>query len=329
MGELALVERIRARAKGLPGGAGVALGIGDDCALLRVKAGDELAVTTDLSIEGQHFRLDWHTPEAVGHRALARGLSDLAAMGARPVAAFLSLGLPGKLTVGKRGRPAWVDRFLDGLLALATEHRVALAGGDVSESPVAMMDIVLTGAVPRGRALVRSGAQVGDRICVTGTLGGAAAELAALAAAPKRFQRRTSAEMGGAHLFPQARIPQGLALMRRALASSAMDLSDGLSLDLARLCRESGVAAELDAALIPVAEGATLEQALNGGEDYELLFTAGEQVRLPGTIGGVPLTVVGRVVAAKRGRPLVALRRSGKSEALDARGWEHFAGETS
>ncbi len=326
LGELALVERIRARAAGLPGGAGVGLGIGDDCALLRVKAGDELAVTTDLSIEGRHFRLDWHTPEAVGHRALARGLSDLAAMGARPVAAFLSLGLPGRLTVGRRGRAAWVDRFLDGLLALAAVHRVALTGGDVSESPVAMMDIVLTGAVPRGRALVRSGARAGDRICVTGTLGGAAAELAALGAAPKRFGRRTSAEMGGAHLFPQPRIRQGLALMRRALASSAMDLSDGLSLDLARLCRESGVAAEVDAELVPVAKGATLEQALHGGEDYELLFTAGEQVRLPKAIGGVPLTVVGRVLAARRGRPLVALRRGGTSETLEARGWEHFAG---
>jgi thiamine-monophosphate kinase len=145
-----------------------------------------VAVTTDLSIAGSHFRLDWHPPEAIGHRALARGLSDLAAMGARPVAAFLSLGLPRSLTVNAAGRSragsrTWVQRFLDGFLALAEAHNTPLAGGDLAESPVAVADIVLVGAVPRGRALLRSGAKPGDLLYVTGALGGAAAGLACLA----------------------------------------------------------------------------------------------------------------------------------------------------
>src|SRR3569623_718029 len=121
-GELALINRIRRRA-GKSSGTRLSLGIGDDCALLRLKANEEIAVTTDLSIEGRHFRLDLHPPEAIGHRALARGLSDIAAMGARPVAAFLSLGVPPALTRPESGKgPAWIDRFLDGFLALSTRH---------------------------------------------------------------------------------------------------------------------------------------------------------------------------------------------------------------
>src|SRR5271163_5298301 len=131
-GELALLRTIRSRSAAITQAAGsrVQLGIGDDCALLRLRAGEELAVTTDLSIEGRHFRLDWHPAESVGHRTLARGLSDLAAMGARPIAAFLSLGLPRELAAPSSGSRAWVERFLDGVLALAAEHDVPLAGGD-------------------------------------------------------------------------------------------------------------------------------------------------------------------------------------------------------
>ncbi len=177
--ELDLIQAIRARAAKISNSR-IRLGIGDDCALLSPISGEELAVTTDLSIEGRHFRLDWHPAESVGHRALARGLSDLAAMGARPVAAFLSLGLPRALTIGRGKQKPWVDRFLDGLFALAAENSVPLAGGDLAESPVAIADIILTGAIPRGQALLRSGAQPGDCIYVTGSLGGAAAELSAL-----------------------------------------------------------------------------------------------------------------------------------------------------
>src|SRR6516225_8578257 len=159
-GELALIRAIRARAARFAP-SDLRLGIGDDCALLRVRPGEELAVTTDLSIAGRHFDLHWHPPEAIGHRTLARGLSDLAAMGARPVAAFLSLGVPRELTLADRGT-SWVERFLDGFFALAQVCRTPLAGGDLAESPVALADIVLVGAVPRGQALLRSKARPGD-----------------------------------------------------------------------------------------------------------------------------------------------------------------------
>jgi thiamine-monophosphate kinase len=306
------------------------MGIGDDCALLRPRAGEELAVTTDLSIAGRHFRLDWHPPEAVGHRTLARGLSDLAAMGARPVAAFLSLGLPRALTTARgRGR-AWVDRFFDGLLALAEMHKTPLAGGDLAESPVAVADIVLIGAVPRGRALLRCGARAGDLLYVTGSMGGAAAALARLgelakdAARPAVPGKRMQA-MLAPHLYPQPRLAQGLQLQRRGWATAALDLSDGLSTDLAHVCEESGVAAEVDAAALPVYPGATLAQALHGGEDYELLFTARPGTRLPRTIAGVPVTQIGRMVAARAGEAQVRLRTEQGVTALGPHGWEHFS----
>ena len=152
-GELALIERIRTRAASLRT-PDVRLGIGDDCAILRPRPGEEIVVTTDLSLEGRHFRRNWHSAASIGHRALARGLSDIAAMGARPVAAFLSLALPRKVARDK----AWLDGFLDGLLTLAELHAVALAGGDTSEAPTdaIIADIMLLGAAPTGRALRRS-----------------------------------------------------------------------------------------------------------------------------------------------------------------------------
>jgi thiamine-monophosphate kinase len=328
-GELAILRAIRERTirnhTGNSGRSGVRLGIGDDCALLRLRAGEELAVTTDLSIEGRHFRLDWHPPESVGHRTLARGLSDLAAMGARPVAAFLSLGLPPKLAVADRSTRSWVDRFFDGLLALAAEYDVPLAGGDLAESPVAIADIVLTGAVPRGKALLRSGARIGDRIYVTGSLGGAAAELASLAASPKRFAKQTMAASAAPHLYPQPRLAQGLWLRKRGLASAAMDLSDGLSTDLSHLCEESGVAAEIGSEALPLGKNATIAMALHGGEDYELLFTAPASAHLPRQIAGVAITPIGWVLAPKRGHARITLLTGSKSEPLEPHGWQHFS----
>jgi len=353
-GELALLKQIRARAGHAVRGD-LRLGIGDDCALLRLGAGEELAVTTDLSISGRHFRLDWQTPESIGHRTLARGLSDLAAMGARPVAAFLSLGLPKELVEyakGRepwRGKKSWLDRFFDGFFALANAFQTPLAGGDLAESPIAVADIVLVGAVRRGKALLRSGARPGDLLYVTGTLGGAAAGLARLtqlaANAPTArpgSKKILSLPIPGhlqsllaPHLYPQPRIAQGLWLAQRGLASAAIDLSDGLSTDLAHLCEESGVAAEIDAAALPVhstptgsrtmAPGATLEQALRGGEDYELLFTASPQARVPRTIAGVPITRVGRILRPRKGRPTVALVTEQGRQTLEPRGWEHFS----
>ena len=332
-GELALLDTIRARAAvgalSVKGRSRIRLGIGDDCALLQLRPGEELAVTTDLSIEGRHFRLDWHPPESIGHRTLARGLSDLAAMGATPVAAFLSLGLPRELTEASGSSSAqpktWVARFFDGLLALAAQHGVPLAGGDLAESPLAVADIVLTGSVPRGQALLRSGARPGDRIYVTGSLGGAAAELAALEQSPQSFARATLASRTAPHLYPQPRLAQGLWLRKHGLASAAMDLSDGLSTDLARLCAESGVAAEVDAKALPIAAEATAAMALHGGEDYELLFTAPQSAKLPKSIAGVPITAIGRILRANSRKPRVSLRTESSVEPLEPHGWEHFS----
>jgi len=322
-GELAIIERIRGRASGGEG-RGVSLGIGDDCALLRLKAGEEAAVTTDLSIEGRHFRLESHPAEAIGHRTLARGLSDIAAMGARPVAAFLSLGLPGKLTRARVGKTAWVDRFLEGFLALAERHRTPLAGGDLAESAIAVADIVVMGAVPRGEAMLRSGARPGDLIYVTGMLGGSSAGLRKLVSPEgKRKGKQNEAEVA-AHLWPEPRIAQGLWLRGHGAATAAIDISDGLSTDLEHLCTESGVSAEIDAEGLPVAPGATLQDALHGGEDYELLFTARRQTKIPGRIAGVPVSRIGRIGRLAGGETSVNLWDSSGRRPLDRGGWEHF-----
>jgi thiamine-monophosphate kinase len=332
-GELSLLSQIRSRAARISNGA-VSLGIGDDCALLRLGPGEELAVTTDLSIAGRHFQLDWHPPESVGHRALARGLSDLAAMGARPVAAFLSLGLPGELTKSSARKPSWITRFYDGLLALAKVYRTPLAGGDLAESPTPVADIVLVGAVPRGKAMLRSGARPGHLLYVTGSLGGSGAGLAQLedlAAASKHPGHRPlniSANLAtqlASHLYPQPRIPQGLWLRQRALATAAIDLSDSLSTDLAHLCTESSVTAEIDSARLPIHPGTTLEQALHGGEDYELLFTAPPSVQIPQSVAGVPITRIGRILGPRKGRPLVAMVTAEGKHPLEPHGWEHFS----
>jgi thiamine-monophosphate kinase len=321
----------------------VRLGIGDDCALVSVKPGEVVAVTTDLSIAGRHFELAWHPPEAIGHRVLARGLSDLAAMGARPVAAFLSLGIPKELAARSKSRGAkpgaaggstWIDRFYDGFLGLAREFDTPLAGGDLAESPVAAADIVLLGAVRKGKAMLRSGARPGDAIYVTGSLGGAAAglemlkELAARQKSKPVLGLRIPARIEAAlakHLHPLPRVRQGMWLAKRGIATAAIDISDGLSTDLHHLCDESGVAAEVDAGALPISHGATLAQALNGGEDYELLFTARPGVRIPPKIAGVPVTRIGRVVKRSPKRPIVVLVTPEGRETLEAKGWEHFA----
>jgi thiamine-monophosphate kinase len=349
MGELALIERIRSgwggggiAALGSPGRRGrrgrrgnPILGIGDDCAILRVPKGHEMLVTTDFTLEGRHFRRDWHPPESVGHRTLARGLSDLAAMGARPLAAFLSLALPGG-TLGTRNGRRWVERFFAGLRGLAEPYAVPLAGGDTAESPsgLVLADIVLVGTAPAGRALRRSGGRPGDALYVTGELGGAAAELAAMerrGAARRPLVRAVRAiHSPGVHpqLYPQPRVAVGLALLRRRLATAAIDLSDGLSSDLAHLCRESGVGAELSLAALPIhplALRAGTEQAidfaLNGGEDYELLFAAPAAVKMPRSVAGVRVTRIGNLV---RGHAVSLVDSAGRRRPLPPRGWEHI-----
>ena len=326
-GELALIARLRALA-GAPKDGHVRLGIGDDCAILRAPAGHELLVTTDFSLEGRHFRRTWHSPQSIGHRTLARGLSDLAAMGARPLAAFLSLALPKAVARDAR----WLDGFLAGLLALAAEAKVPLAGGDTAEAPGAevLADIVLVGSAPAGRALTRSGARPGDAIYCTGALGGAAAELAELSKAPARFRRTTAAKVHP-HLFPQPRLAIGAALLRRRLASACIDVSDGLSTDLTHLCEASDVAAELDAALLPahpltatLAPAQQIAAILHGGEDYELLFTAHPTAKVPRSLAGVPITCIGRVVRHNKSRPRMTIVAEGTRFELQPHGWEHL-----
>ena len=318
MRELELVAEIR-RGFGVRRGAQVALGIGDDCAILRPKRGHEVLVTTDFSLEGKHFLLDTHPPEAVGHRCLARGLSDLAAMGAEPMAAFLSLALPGEMLATAKGR-AWVRRFLAGMRGMGERYEVTLAGGDTAESESGVLaDIMLVGSAPVGTSLRRSGGRAGDPLYVTGALGGAAAELREMLARPSGGRRVVKTE-GHPQMFPEPRLAVGMALRRSGLASACMDLSDGLSTDLAHLCAESGVGAEVEAGLVPVHSLAGLEDALHGGEDYELLFAARAGVKMPRQIAGVAVTRIGRLV---RGSGLV-LVRDGKKRVLKVGGWEHF-----
>lgn len=286
------------------------VGIGDDCAVLRPPRGHELLVTTDFSLEGTHFRRAWHPPDSVGHRCLARGLSDIAAMGGQPLAAFLSLGLPANLP------QRWADNFLRGLLRLAKEVGVPLAGGDIAESPIGVLaDIVVVGTVAKGKALLRSGARAGDRIYVTGELGGSAAALMQLRAGKKLTPRQKAT-----HFYPTPRLDVGRALRR--LATACIDLSDGLSTDLSHICEESGAGAIVNASSVPVARGATLELALHGGEDYELLFTAPAKKRIPRQIAGVRVTWIGEII---RQHNMYLVDASGRRAPLQSRGWEHFS----
>ena len=311
MGEKSLIERIRRRARG---GAAVVTGIGDDCAVLRVPAGHQLLVTTDFTLENVHFRREWHPPEVVGWRCLTRGLSDIAAMGGEPQAAFLSMALD-------RGVPQeWVNRFLAGLLEAAEKFRVTLAGGDTAQSTGGIQaDIVVVGSVPKGTAVLRSGARPGDQIYVTGELGGSAAAIA------RMRERKVRAADYERHFHPVARVEVGRWLRRRGLASAIIDVSDGLSTDLEHICENSGVGAEVEIAAIPrarvgrPARQVDFDLALHGGDDYELLFTSAKKI--PAKVAGVPVTRVGRTTA-KRG--MVMILQNGERKRLAAQGWEHF-----
>jgi thiamine-monophosphate kinase len=320
-GELAILKLIRRRAARADH-SGIRVGIGDDCAVLRLKSREEATITTDLSVENRHFRLDWHPPESIGHRTLARGLSDLAAMGARPVAAFLSLGLPRKLAMSRGRARSWLDRFFDGFLSLAERSNIPLAGGDLAESPLALADIVLVGAVPYGSALLRSSARPGDLLYVTGSLGGSSAGLRTLGKM-KSLKSARDARLTP-HLWPEPRIREGEWLRKRGVATASIDISDGLSTDIAHLCSESGVSAEIDSGSLPLSPGATIEDALHGGEDYELLFTAPPKAVLPRAINGIPITRIGTVLKHRKDRPMVALVDGKEHRPLRPRGWEHF-----
>ena len=307
-------------------------GIGDDAAVLRPRAGFDLVITTDLLVEGVDFRLDrgWTSPRDLGHKALAVSLSDAAAMGARPRFCLLSVGVP---------QPLWRGRFLEGFYegvrALADEYGVRIIGGDTSRTTEGVViDSIVLGEVRRGRALTRGGARAGDWIFVTGALGGAAGGLKVLESAAVRTSRgRAGRGLVLRQRRPEPRVEWGALLSEKGLATSLIDLSDGLSSDLAHVCRESGVGARVEAASLPVdpllaragfdADEA-LRLALDGGEDFELLFTAEPRkaARLSREVGGVPVTRVGEVTN-ERGK--VRLVRDGKARLLRPGGFEHFA----
>ena len=278
-------------------------------------------MTTDFSLEGVHFRREWHPAVAVGHRCLTRGLSDIAAMGGNPIATFLSLALPQKMP------QSWVNQFVKGLLQLADAFHVSLAGGDTAQSPSGVLaDIVVVGSVPNGKAIRRSGARAGDRIYVTGTLGGAAATLKLLFSGQKLRPSDFPC-----HFHPIPRIEVGRFLREKGLASAMIDLSDGLSTDLGHICEESGVGAEIHAPAIPCASvgkpvrEVDLQFALNGGDDYELLFTARPGKRVPTRIAGVPITQIGHITRARR---VILINPDGAASELRAQGWEHFKEES-
>jgi thiamine-monophosphate kinase len=275
MNELGIVEAIAEMATG---GRGIVLGIGDDCAIYRPKPGEDLLFTTDQCIEGVHFNPGL-AASAIGERALARSLSDIAAMGGTPRFCLVSL------TVSGRETDEWILAFFRGLLKLARKTETALAGGDMARAGEIHCDVMVCGAAPQGRALRRDGAKPGDSVWVSGTLG-------------KPYDRRI-----------QPRLELGRKLLGHAHA--CIDVSDGLALDLHRMCVASGVAAELEK--VPVARGSTLERALHGGDDYELLFT------LPATEEGPRGTTrVGTIVKGRSGS------LSWRGEALEPKGYDHF-----
>jgi thiamine-monophosphate kinase len=308
--ELGLIDRIR-RLAGAPRGSGVVLGIGDDCAIFRQRgASEDLVFTTDMLVEDVHFRRETHRPEDAGWKALARGLSDIAAMGAAPRFCLVSLAL------APWADSAWVDGFYRGFLRLARREKTVLAGGDLGRAAKLMCDIMVCGSVPRGRALRRAGAHAGDGIYVSGALGGSALGLSQLGINKGADKARRR------HLKPEPRIALGRFLREHIRATAAMDLSDGLSLDLHRLCLESGLSAAIDAP--PAFPGASLDQAIHGGEDYELLFTAGGRTQVPGGFEGLPLTRIGTM---RKGRPgAVFLEGAAFIEGapLPPLGYDHF-----
>lgn len=287
------------------------LGIGDDCAVIRIPRGHEALVTTDFSLEDVHFRKAWHPADSVGHRCLARGLSDIAAMGGIPTAAFLSLALPRDLPQG------WIIKFVRGLLRLADRYQVLLAGGDTSESQSTILaDIVVLGSVPAGTAVLRSGARPGDLLYVSGTLGASVAALEELRQG-KRLRPRSRPK----HFYPEPRLAVGRYLREKKLATSMIDISDGLSTDLGHICEQSKTGAIVYSNSLPML-GDQIDFALHGGEEYELLFTARPDRHVPKQIAGVPIILIGEIISGKQ---MKLAKSDGTTEILKPGGWQHFS----
>ena len=332
VGEFGLIDLLRsALPSEATGGPGLELGIGDDAAVWRPAAGGALVVTTDSLVEGIHFRLDWTDWESLGHKALAVNLSDLAAMGAVPRLAVVTLGLRGD------ERVADLRALYRGLGALATRTGTIVAGGDIVASPTALtLHVTAIGESRNGRVLTRSGARAGDLVAVSGTLGAAAAGLRLLAVPDDRRRAAATAdELIAAHLRPEPRLALGALLLDRG-ATAAMDLSDGLLGDLPKILAASGVGARLDAAAIPIAAAVRalfpdewLALATRGGEDYELLFTAPSAaftaIREEAADIGATVTAIGEIVAATPEQPTLTMRGlDGREERVAVGAFDHF-----
>ncbi len=319
--------------KGRVGRRDLHLGIGDDAAILTDGRQSDWVLSCDAFLEGVHFRTSTYPPDSIGYKSLARAASDLAAMGANPVYFFLTLALPGKL----RGK--WLERFLGGLSRAARELGMRLAGGDTSRTGEVFVGIAVIGKIGRGLAVVRSGARPGDTVFVSGRLGRAQLGLE-LMNAPGRAGRKAPAWAGllEPHLYPRVRIKLGAWLARNRLASAMMDISDGLSTDLARMCRASRVGARLWADRIPRVAIPTqaakmlggrrldpLHMALHGGEDYELLFAVPRKNlhRLRGD--GPELAQVTAIGEITRGSHITLVSSNGGERPLQAGGWDPFS----
>lgn len=324
IGERALIERIRQRIPPAP--AFVVVGIGDDAAVVEPERNLLEVLTTDCQVEGVHFDRTFVSPADIGHKALAVNLSDLAAMGAAPRVALLSLVLPPEMPV------ADVDALVDGLMALAVRTRIAIVGGNIARSPGPLVvDLTATGSVHRRGVLTRGGGRTGDDLYVTGTLGGAAAGLRALsAAAASPLWRDKRDELVAdpcavRYLRPEPRTRFGLMLGRNRAAHACVDLSDGLADGIRQIGEASGLGAIVEIDALPLEEGATVRDALDGGEDYELLFAVSSRMRsrlknARRLASDLAVTRIGRLTTDRAMR----MSRNGNTEELPA-GFEHFA----
>jgi thiamine-monophosphate kinase len=329
-----LIQRIARSVPSLSGAGkrqsgALRLGIGDDAAVLGPRPGHEWVLSCDQFLDGIHFRSETYPADSVGYKSLARATSDLAAMGAEPRYFLLAMALPKRLA-GK-----WLDGFLRGMARAARESKIRLIGGDTTRNDQVSINLTVIGEIGRGLAVTRSGARPGDVICVSGRLGRAALGLALLESGQR--PSRALAPLLQPHLYPEIRIQLGAWLARHRMASAMMDISDGLSTDLARMCKASGVGARLDADKIPavnISEAAAraigrrrltpLEMALHGGEDYELLFTAPRKnmKRLKSAPGFREITPIGEIAHNKK---IVLLDANGRSRELKPKGWDPFS----
>lgn len=326
-GEENLIARVRRQIPSSEGGV-LSIGIGDDAAVLRAPPGADWVITSDPFLEDVHFLANAHAPQVVGYKALARASSDIAAMGARPELFLLNLALPANRT------GLWLDRMLSGMARAARKFGLRLAGGDTAQSsrenPKIALNITVLGTARRGRVLRRDGARPGDAIFVSGRLGGAQLGLELILRGMHRQSRWK--HLLAPQFYPVPALQLGQWLAQGGRASAAMDISDGLSSDLHRLCGASGVGARIYAEKIPRAAVPDelralhldeLTMALHGGDDYGLLFAVpkGAAARIPKRFRGTALTRIGEIV---RGRGLVLIGPNERSFPLERLGWDHF-----